>query len=99
AVTFAIVVVAGTIAIRGMQNASAPAPSQTEGAHMALPTLGMLPLCVIGVGAFLVEGAGIDWSAIYMRDVFAVEPFVGGMGLTLFAFFMALVRLFADRFV
>jgi MFS family permease len=99
AVTFTIVVVAGTIAIRGMQNASAPAPSQTEGAHMALPTLGMLPLCVIGVGAFLVEGAGIDWSAIYMRDVFAVEPFVGGMGLTLFAFFMALVRLFADRFV
>jgi len=99
AITFAIVVVAGTIAIRGMQNASAPAPSQTEGAHMALPTLGMLPLCVIGVGAFLVEGAGIDWSAIYMRDVFAVEPFVGGMGLTLFAFFMALVRLFADRFV
>lgn len=99
AITFAIVVVAGTIAIRGMQNASAPAPSQAEGAHMALPTLGMLPLCVIGVGAFLVEGAGIDWSAIYMRDVFAVEPFVGGMGLTLFAFFMALVRLFADRFV
>src|SRR5690606_2783301 len=33
------------------------------------------------------------------RDVFAVEPFVGGMGLTLFAFFMALMRLTADPIV
>src|SRR5690606_40914216 len=30
---------------------------------------------------------------------FAVEPFVGGMGLTLFAFFMALMRLTADPIV
>jgi MFS family permease len=34
-----------------------------------------------------------------MRDVFRVEPFVGGLGLTLFTLFMALTRLFADRFV
>jgi MFS family permease len=34
-----------------------------------------------------------------MRDVFAVEPFVGGMGLTLFAFFMAIMRLTADPIV
>src|ERR1700754_2065673 len=66
---------------------------------MALPTLGLLPLCVIGIAAFLVEGAGIDWSAIYMRDVFHSEPFIGGLGLTLFTFFMALTRLYADPFV
>jgi MFS family permease len=63
---------------------------------IALPTWGLLPLCVIGIAAFLVEGAGIDWSAIYMRDVFSSEPFVGGLGLTLFTFFMAGARLFVD---
>ena len=64
-----------------------------------MSNLGLLPLCFIGFAAFLVEGAGIDWSAIYMRNVFAVEPFIGGMGLTLFAFFMAVMRLSADPIV
>src|SRR5690606_37274096 len=75
--------------------------SQNEagGHRFAFPNRGLLPLCLIGFAAFLVEGAGIDWSAIYMRDVFAVEPLVGGMGLTLFAFFMALMRLTADPIV
>lgn len=98
--TFIFVLIVGSITIAGMRNAPArPTEDHVETHHIALPTLGLLPLCVIGIAAFLVEGAGIDWSAIYMRDVFHVEPFVGGLGLTLFTFFMALTRLFADRFV
>lgn len=100
ALTFAFVLVVGSLTIAGIRNAPArPAADHIETGHIALPTFGLLPLCVIGVAAFLVEGAGIDWSAIYMRDVFHAEPFVGGLGLTLFTFFMALARLFADRFV
>ena len=100
ALTFTFVLVVGSLAIAGMRNAPArPTQDHPEAGHVALPTLGLLPLCVIGIAAFLVEGAGIDWSAIYMRDVFHVEPFIGGLGLTLFTFFMALARLFADRFV
>jgi MFS family permease len=34
-----------------------------------------------------------------MRDVFSAQPFVGGMGLTLFAFSMAVMRLAADPVV
>ena len=34
-----------------------------------------------------------------MRDVFSVEPFIGGLGLTLFTFCMALARLFVDPLV
>lgn len=34
-----------------------------------------------------------------MRDVFNSEPFIGGTGLTLFAFFMAVARLFVDPVV
>ncbi|TXH81051.1 MAG: MFS transporter [Rhizobium sp.] len=100
ALTFTFVLIVASLTIAGMRNAPArPTHEHADAGHIALPTLGLLPLCVIGVAAFLVEGAGIDWSAIYMRDVFHVEPFIGGLGLTLFTFFMALARLFADRFV
>jgi len=95
-----IVVLVGGYMIAGIVPAPAPARAQSENtSRIAFPHWGLLPLCLIGFAAFLVEGAGIDWSAIYMRDVFAAEPFVGGMGLTLFAFFMAAMRLFADPIV
>ncbi len=98
--TFTFVLIVGTIVISGMKNAPARAGIEhVEGPSVALPTWGLMPLCIIGIAAFLVEGAGIDWSAIYMRDVFAAEPFVGGLGLTMFTFFMALARLFVDPLV
>jgi len=100
AVTLAVVLVVGTVAISAIRNAPARALShEAKAPLLALPTIGLLPLCIIGVAAFLVEGAGIDWSAIYMRDVFSVEPFIGGLGLTLFTFFMAMARLFVDPVV
>jgi hypothetical protein len=100
AAIFAIVLVAGTMVISGM----APAPKRTvtnvgKAPLIAAPTLGLLPLCAIGIAAFLVEGAGVDWSAIYMRDVFSSEPFIGGLGLTLFTFFMTAARLLVDPIV
>jgi Nitrate/nitrite transporter len=96
-----IVVLVGGYLIHGATNAprKPQAAGEAGGHHFAFPNLGLLPLCLIGFAAFLVEGAGIDWSAIYMRDVFAVEPIVGGMGLTLFAFAMAVMRLSADPIV
>ncbi len=95
--TFTFVTIVGIWAISGMKNApERPQHEEQKAPLIALPTWGLLPLCVIGIAAFLVEGAGIDWSAIYMRDVFASEPFVGGLGLALFTFFMAGARLFVD---
>jgi MFS family permease len=85
-----------------MTNAPArpDAVAHEEGGHrIALPTLGLLPLCIIGIAAFLIEGTGIDWSVIYMRDVFEVAPFVGGLSLTLFTGLMSVGRLFADPVV
>jgi MFS family permease len=97
-VAIIVVLVAGFLLFSATE---APKPAKVEGQNhgFAFPNLGLLPLCLIGFAAFLVEGAGIDWSAIYMRNVFAVEPFIGGMGLTLFAFFMAAMRLSADPIV
>lgn len=100
AIAVAAVYLVGIFMMSGMT--SAPKRStghQGETPRFAFPTLGLLPLCIIGIAAFLVEGAGIDWSAIYMRDVFSVEPFVGGLSLTLFSGFMALTRLTIDPVV
>ncbi|MFK4810110.1 MFS transporter [Devosia sp. ZW T5_3] len=96
-----IVVLVGGYMFFGMVAAPKPkGQGHDAGAHrIAFPNWGLVPLCIIGFAAFLVEGAGIDWSAIYMRDVFSAQPFVGGMGLTLFAFFMAAMRLTADPVV
>lgn len=78
-----------------------PAPRRSTGHQgkaplIAFPSWGLIPLCLIGIAAFLVEGSGIDWSAIYMRDVFAAPPFLGGLGLALFGFFMSVFRLSID---
>jgi MFS family permease len=92
-----VVVIAGVVVFAKIENAPVRANSHAgEMPRIAFPTVGLLALCLIGAAPLLVEGAGIDWSAIYMRDVFSVEPFVGGMSITLFSFFMAVARLSMD---
>ncbi|TPM39409.1 MFS transporter [Mesorhizobium sp. B2-3-4] len=65
----------------------------------ARPTLPILVLVAVTLSAMLLEGASIDWSAIYMRTVFESGPFVAGFTVALFAFSQATTRFFADSFV
>ncbi|QKD04342.1 MFS transporter [Mesorhizobium loti] len=83
-----------------------PAPSRFAGASagekapmLARPTLPILVLVAVTLAAMLMEGASIDWSAIYMRTVFDSGPFVAGFTVALFAFSQATTRFFADSFV
>ena len=97
---FVLLVIATLVFVSGMTDAPVAASASGDKPPLvAVPTLALVPLCLIGIAAFLVEGAGVDWSAIYMRDTFAVEPFIGGLGISLFTFFMAMARLFAGPFV
>jgi MFS family permease len=101
-VAFAIVLAASLVLLPGMTSAPHRSDSKPheEGEHrIALPNLGLLPLCIIGIAAFLVEGTGVDWSVIYMRDSFEIAPFVAGLSLTMFTGLMAVGRLFADPVV
>jgi MFS family permease len=101
-VAFLIVLVASLVLLPAMTNAPhrPDAKPHEEGEHrIALPNWGLLPLCIIGIAAFLVEGTGVDWSVIYMRDAFQVEPLIGGLSLTAFTGMMTLGRLFADPVV
>jgi MFS family permease len=84
---FVLVAIACLILLPGMTNAPhrPDAKPHEEGEHrIALPNWGLLPLCIIGIAAFLIEGTGVDWSVIYMRDAFAVEPLIAGLSLTAF---------------
>jgi MFS family permease len=98
---FLVVVLISKPGFRTMQTAPAR-PADGSGAEhppFAFPTLGLLPLCLLGAAPLWVEGAGVDWSAIYMRDVFAVAPFIGGLSVTLFSLAIAIGRLTMDRVV
>jgi MFS family permease len=56
-------------------------------------------LVVVTLSAMIMEGAGIDWSAIYMTDIFAASPFIAGFAVALGAGAQAVTRFFADPFV
>jgi MFS family permease len=54
---------------------------------------------VVTLPAMVLGGAGFDWSAIYMRDVFGTSAFWGGVAVATGAGAQALMRYFADGFV
>lgn len=92
-----VVVIAGSIVFSKIETAPRRADGHAGDAPLiAFPTIGLLPLCLIGAAPLLAEGAGVDWSVIYMRDVFAVEPFIGGLSVTIFSLMIALARLGLD---
>ena len=81
-----------------------PAPHRTgtstdAAAHLAMPTLAIMVLVAVTLSAMIMEGAGIDWSAIYMKDVFLTSPFLAGFAVALGAFTQAVTRVFADAVV
>jgi MFS family permease len=81
-----------------------PSPRRPESSAAAVPliarpTAPILVLVAVTLSAMLMEGASMDWSAIYMRDVFQSAPFIAGFAVALFAFFQAATRFFADSFV
>lgn len=67
--------------------------------RFARPTWGVMVLVAVTLSAMVLEGAGADWSAIYMRDVFGAAPFVAGLAVAIGALAQGTTRFFADRFV
>ncbi|MBL4813372.1 MAG: MFS transporter [Rhodobacteraceae bacterium] len=63
------------------------------------PSLGILALVAFTLSAMLLEGAGADWSVIYMRDIFDEPAFVNGMAFTFGALTQAIARYFADTII
>ena len=61
-----------------------------------LPTAALLLLCLVPIGALLIEGAMMEWSALLMREWKDASPFVTALTFAVFALSMAGVRLIGD---
>ena len=53
-------------------------PRRRRSAGFALPSLALLLLCLVPIGALLIEGAMMEWSALLMREDKGASPFVTG---------------------
>ena len=81
-----------------------PAPSRgTDPADkppaVAIPTKAIMILVGISFSAMVLEGAYMDWGAIFMRQVFEATPFVGGLAVAAGAFSQAALRYFGDSVI
>ena len=81
-----------------------PAPARTGGntdasPRFAAPTLGIMVLVLVTLAAMVMEGAYMDWSAIFMTKEFVSPPFLAAMAVALGAGAQAITRFFADGFV
>ena len=64
---------------------------------LSLPTGPIFVMVLFTMSAMLVEGASIDWSVIFMREIHSASPFISGFSLAMAAFSQALVRFFGDN--
>lgn len=82
--------------------ASADNTHADDASHFRLPSRAILLLCIMPLGIMSIEGAFIDWSAVFMDSILSASPWVIGLTYAFFSVVMASVRLsgdmLADRF-
>lgn len=72
-------------------------PASPHTSVFCVPSRAILLLCIMPMGIMAVEGAFIDWSAVFMRQVLDASPWVIGLTYSFFSGVMALTRLMGDR--
>ena len=99
----ALVALAVAAAVAALLGGYRPAPHRAADAApatgFARPTAPILVLVGVTLSAMLMEGAGLEWSALYMVEVHASAPFVAGLAVATVAFSQATGRFFADGFI
>lgn len=93
--------VLGTVLLLGQfEPAPHRATSSREPAPLfARPTGAIMVLVLVTMAAMVLEGGGIDWSAIYMRDTLGAAPFIMSLAVAIGPLTQGVVRFFADGFV
>ncbi|MEL6968011.1 MAG: MFS transporter [Pseudomonadota bacterium] len=94
-----VVILAGGVALmvlkqRGNSDAD-PQPSDEQKAF-ALPARGIMLLCLFPVGIMLIEGAFIDWSALFVRDTLSGSIAQASLVYAVFSLSMMITRLSGD---
>jgi MFS family permease len=95
-----LAVIAVTLVLSRFDPAPMRAGGSTDAApRFAAPTLAIMALVAVTLAAMVMEGAYMDWSAIYMTKIFSSTPFLAALAVALGAGAQAVTRLFADSFV
>ena len=72
-------------------------PKERVAVRRRPPSLALLGICLFAFGVTMTEGAVADWSAVFLRDVFAQQDAAAGFGYSAFAFMVAAGRFGGDR--
>lgn len=97
AVAMPIVAVLGFAAASALPVAPAgPAVPAGDSPLFRLPARAIVPLCLMPLGLMMVEGAFIDWSAVFARRVLEASPLAIGVVYAAFSLVMAVTRLSGD---
>lgn len=69
---------------------------EANGRVFRLPSSSIVLLCLMPIGVMMVEGAFIDWSAVFMRQEMFASPMIIGVTYAFFSAITAMVRLSGD---
>ncbi|MDG4865638.1 MFS transporter [Streptomyces sp. T-3] len=93
-----VLTVLGLLACRNVLDIHSE-PEAEAPPRFALPPKSALVIGMVGFCAVFAEGASLDWSAVYLRDVLDTSPGVAAASTTAFALTMAVARLAGDKVV
>ncbi|WP_433855302.1 MFS transporter [Streptomyces kronopolitis] len=93
-----LLTVCGALACRGVLDLR-DSPDAHPPPRFALPPRSALVIGAIGFCSVFAEGAGLDWSAVYLRDRLGTDAGAAAASTTAFACTMAAARLVGDRVV
>ncbi|WBQ07598.1 MFS transporter [Kribbella sp. CA-293567] len=98
AVAAAVLTLAGVAACRWVLNLH-PTEDEVAPPRFALPPKSAWLIGAVGFCAVFAEGASLDWSAVYLRDVLTTSDGVAAAATTGFALTMAVARIAGDAVV
>ncbi|MFD7451960.1 MFS transporter [Kitasatospora sp. NPDC059827] len=98
AVTALVLLALAQPVCRGLPDLRSPEESEAP-PRFALPPRSSLVIGLVGFCAVFGEGASMDWSGVYLKDVTGASATVAAASYTAFAFTMAVSRLAGDAVV
>ncbi|MEV7927079.1 MULTISPECIES: MFS transporter [unclassified Kitasatospora] len=98
AVTALVLLVLAQPVCRNLPDLRAPEGAE-EPPRFALPPRSSLVIGLVGFCAVFAEGASMDWSGVYLRDVTGASATVAAASYTAFSLTMAVSRLCGDAVV